>query len=355
MVIMKLKRLVSLVLSTTMICCMALGTAGCSKKGKNGEVNIYLWTEYVPESVISEFEDSSGIKVNVSYYSSNEDLYSKLMSEAEGTYDIIQPSDYMVEKLIKQKKLKEIDQSKLDNLKNIASQYMDRSYDPGNKYSIPYMCAMGGIAVNTSMVKDEITSYADLFNPKYKDKILVLDDSRAVIGMTAKSLGYSMSTTDETELSEIKKKLLTLKDNIKLYDSDNAKSALISGDCAIAFNYNAEIALAMEENKDIKYVYPKEGAYLNEDNWCIPTGCKNYDNALKFINYMLDGKNSSECSKELPYINPNTEACKILGDDYLSNAAKNPSEEEINKCEFIQNLSVDMNEKYEAMWTELKK
>lgn len=350
-----MKKTISILLTVVLTIGLCFGTMGCSKKGENGELNLFVWTEYVPESVLEAFEEETGIKVNVSYYSSNEDLYSKLMSESEGTYDVIQPSDYMVEKLIKQDKLQKIDKSQLSNLGNISSEYMDQSYDPGNEYSIPYMCAMGGIAVNTSMISDNITSYADLFNSKYANQLLVLDDSRAVIGITAKSLGYSMSTTDENELAKIKEKLLTLKNNIKIYDSDSPKTALISGDCAIAFCYNAEIALAMEENPDIKYVYPEEGAYLNEDNWCITKGAKNTENALKFINFVLDGKNSASCSEELPYINPNKAACEILGDDYTSNPVKKPTEEQIEKCEFIQNLDSGILEKYEAMWTELKK
>lgn len=281
-------------------------------------------------------------------------MLAKVKSESEGTYDIIQPSDYMVEQMSSQGMLEELKTDELKNLSNIGESYLNPSYDPGNKYSVPYQGGVAGIAVNTSKVKENITSYADLFDSSLKNSIVALDDYRAVIGMTARSMGYSMNETDPAILSKIQDKLLTLKNNVKLYDSDSPKSALISGDCTVGYVWSAEIALAMEENPDIKVVYPKEGAYLFMDNWAIPKGAKNYDNAIKFIDFMLDSENAQMVLEEFPYLSPNTKAVEAMGEDYAKNEAKNPPEEVIKNGEYVKNLDADTLKTYDEMWTKLK-
>ena len=187
------------------------GSGSSGSSAENGELNVFVWTEYVPDSVIEKFEKETGIKVNVSTYSSNEDMLAKVKSESEGTYDIVQPSDYMVEQMASQGMLEKLKTDELKNLSNIGESYLNPSYDPGNKYSVPYQGGVAGIAVNTSKVKKDITSYDDLFDSSLKNSIVALDDYRAVIGMTARSMGYSMNETDPAVLSKIQDKLLTLK------------------------------------------------------------------------------------------------------------------------------------------------
>jgi spermidine/putrescine-binding protein len=164
-----------------------------------------------------------------------------------------------------------------------------------------------------------------------------------------------MSTSDTAELDEIKTKLLTLKSNVRLYDSDSPKSALIQGEASIGAMWAAEVALAMEENPDIEVVFPEEGAYLFMDNWVIPKGAKNYDGAMEFINYMLDSENMAKILEEFPYMCPNSGAVALMGEDYASNLAKNPPAEVIENGEYIKNLDLDTLEIYDQMWTELKK
>lgn len=348
-----MKKAICILLSVMMI----ISLAGCSssKDTSKGELNIFIWTEYVPESVIKDFEKETGITVNISTYSSNEDMISKVKSETEGAYDIVQPSDYMVEQMISQGMLQELDRDKLTNFENIAEAYLDPSYDPGNVYSVPYLGGAGAIAVNTDVITDEIISYADLFKPEYKDSLVVLDDFRAVIGIAAKSMGYSMSETDPAILEEVKEQVLSLKNNIKLYDSDSPKSALISGDCSLAFCWSAEIALAMEENPAIEIVYPSEGPFLFLDNWCVTKGAKNYDNAMLFIDYMLKAETGKTAVEEFPYLNTNEAALALLGDDFINNPAKNPPADALKNGEYIKNISTDVISIYDEIWTELKK
>lgn len=350
---MKKKRILAVVLSVMLVVSMFTFT-GCGKSGENGTLNLFIWTEYVPESVIKDFEKEYGIKVNVTTFSSNEDMLAKLKSESAGTYDIVQPSDYMVEQMIAQDMLAKLDKDKLTNLDNIGEAYLNPSYDPGNVYSVPYQGGVAAIAVNTSMIDMEIDSYDDLFDPALKGKLVVLDDFRAVIGMTARSMGYSMNETDTDKLSEIQEKLLTLKDNVAKYDSDSPKSVLISEDCAAGMIWSAEIALAMEENEDIEIVFPKEGPYVFMDNWAITKDAPNYDNAMKFINYMLSSEVSQKVSEEFPYLNPNKVAVEAMGEDFSGNPAKNPPADVIASGEYVSNLDTDTLAIYDEMWTKLK-
>lgn len=350
---MKKKRILAVVLSVMLVVSMFTFT-GCGKSGENGTLNLFIWTEYVPESVIKDFEKEYGIKVNVTTFSSNEDMLAKVKSESAGTYDIVQPSDYMVEQMIAQDMLAKLDKDKLTNLDNIGEAYLNPSYDPGNVYSVPYQGGVAAIAVNTSMIDMEIDSYDDLFDPALKGKLVVLDDFRAVTGMTARSMGYSMNETDTDKLSEIQEKLLTLKDNVAKYDSDSPKSVLISEDCAAGMIWSAEIALAMEENEDIEIVFPKEGPYVFMDNWAITKDAPNYDNAMKFINYMLSSEVSQKVSEEFPYLNPNKVAVEAMGEDFSGNPAKNPPADVIASGEYVSNLDTDTLVIYDEMWTKLK-
>lgn len=350
---MKKRRVVSLLLIGIMLASTLTG-CGESKNSTGETLNIFVWTEYVPDSVIEKFEDETGIKVNVSTYSSNEDMLAKVKAESDGTYDIVQPSDYMVKQMADQDMLAELDKDKLPNLKNLSEAYLNPSYDPDNKYSIPYQGGVGAIAVNTDKVETEITSYDDMFSPDLAGTTVVLDDYRAVIGITSRSMGLSMNESDPDKLAEVSDKLMGLKDNIKLYDSDSPKSALISGDCTVAFCWSAEIALAMEENPDIEIVFPDEGAYLFMDNWCVTKDSKNYDAAMKFINFMLDPEVDQMVLEEFPYLSPNTVAVEAMGEEFTSNPAKNPPEEVVKKGEYVDNLDADTLAIYDTMWTKLK-
>ena len=349
------RKLISFSLALTLMCSLLAGCGSSTETASNGELNVFVWTEYVSDAAIEAFEEETGIKVNVSTYSSNEDMLAKLKSESEGTYDIIQPSDYAVEYLIAQDKLEALDKDKLTNLSNIDEAYLDESYDPGNEYSVPYEGGVACIAVNTAKVDKDITSYDDLFDSSLKDQIVVLDDYRAVIGMTERSMGLSMNETDPDTLSKVEEKLLTLKDNVKLYDSDSPKSALISGDCTVGMIWSAEAALAMDENPDIKVVFPSEGAYVFLDNWCVPKGAKNYDNAMEFINFMLSSEAAQLNIADFPYLCPNTAAVEAMGEDYANNEAKNVPTEVISSGEFVKYLDTDTLAIYDEMWTKLKK
>lgn len=350
------------VLTLAVMCMTGCGETGAGQANAaaggtaddKGELNLFVWTEYLPDSVVDKFEKETGIKVNVSTYSSNEDMLAKVKSEAAGAYDVLQPSDYMVAQLIAQGMLKELDFDRLPNFSHIGESYKDPSYDPGNVYSVPYMGGAGAIAVNTDKVDFDITSYEDLFDPSLEGKLVVLDDFRAVIGMTNKAMGYDLSETDPAKLALVSDKLMELKKNVALYDSDSPKSALISGDCYAGMIWSAEIAMAMAEVPSIKVIYPDEGAYLFFDNWVVTKDSPNYDNAMLWMNFMMDPENMAMVLEEFPYLCANTDAIAIMGEEYSSNPAKNPPAEAIAKGSFVENLDSDILELYSDMWTKLK-
>ena len=281
-------------------------------------------------------------------------MLAKVKAEKAGAYDILNPSDYMVAQLIKQDMLAELDFEKIPNFSHIGESYKNPAYDPGNVYSVPYMGGAGAIAVNTDLIKDDINSYADLFDKSLEGKLVVLDDFRAVIGITSKALGYDMNETDTTKLSEVSKKLMDLKKNVVLYDSDSPKSALISGDCAAGMIWSAEVAMAMEEVPSIKVVYPEEGPYLFFDNWVVTKDSPNYENAMKWMNFIMEPENMAMVLEEFPYLCANTDAIALMGDEYSSNLAKNPPTEVIAKGSYVENLDSDVLDIYSEMWTKLK-
>ncbi len=332
-------------------CMLAAMFAGCAAPAGGGELNLFIWTEYIPQTVLDQFKEETGITVNISTYSSNEDALAKVKASNEGLYDIVVPSDYMVKMMAAQGLLAKLDKGSIPNLKNIGQQYLDQSFDPGNEYSVPYMGGVATLCYNSSMLDEDITAYSQIFDAKYENSIVMLDDPRAVIGMTAKSMGYSFNETDPATLDKIGEKLMELKPNVKALNSDSPKTLMIKGETSIGFVWNAEAALSIEENPDIKIVYPDEGCYLFLDNLCILKGAKNAGNAEKFIDFIYRPDISKMISDEFPYLNPNTEAVKLLGDAYLGNPAKNIPAEVFDNGEYIEDVGEAVS-LYDTIWTE---
>jgi spermidine/putrescine transport system permease protein len=319
-----------------------------------GELNLFVWTEYMPQTVFDEFTKETGIKVNVSTYSSNEDMLSKVKGSNEGIYDIVVPSDYMVKMMIDQGLLEKLDKSKLTNLSNIDPAFLDQYFDKGNEYSVPYLGGVAAICVNKAKVTDNITSFKQLLDPKYKNSVVALDDFRAVIGATAKSQGFSLSTTKEDELAKVKTALTSLKPNIKVLDSDSPKTSMINGETNLGYMWSAEIALAMQESKDFDIVFPDEGCYVFLDNLCITKGAKNAANANAFLNFIMKPETGKLVLDEFPYLSPNKAAVALMPDSYKNNKASNVPSDVIQKGEYVKDIGSDV-EKYDALWTEFTK
>ena len=326
---------------------------GCSSNDNKKVLNVLNWSSYIPDFVITNFEKETGIKVNYSTYSSNEECLAKLSNSKEGTYDLVFPSDYMIEIMKKRNLLEPINHSKLTNINNLNENYLNLEYDYHNQYSLPFLAATTIISVNREVIKDKITSYNDLLNPKYRNEIVLIDDQRIIIGMALLANGYNMNSTNRNELEDAKNWLLKLKNNIKAYDSDSPKNFLISKEASIAVLWNAEASLAKNENLNIENIFPKEGFALSIDNFAIPKGAKHIDELYKFIDYILRADVMKEIISSYPYKNVNKKADSLLDYKYLSNNASNIPDYIIKRGLFVKNIGSNIK-LYDRIWAEIK-
>jgi spermidine/putrescine transport system substrate-binding protein len=305
--------------------------------GEPKELNLFCWSEYVPQSVIDRFTKATGIKVNVENYASNEEMKTKLLAGG-GNYDLIQPSEYMVQAFIKEDLLRPLDQSAIPNIKNLAPEFRNMAFDPGNKYSVPWMAGTVGIVVNTQLVPDEIKSYADVFQDKYKGKIVVLDDSREIVSWGLDTLGVPVNEVSDENLEKVKPVVAKWLPLVKVYDSDSPKTALLNGDVAIGVVWSGEGALLLNADKKFKWTLPAEGVHLFVDSLAIPKTAAHPRNAELFMNFILRPKISTLISEDFPYLNPNEAARKLLTPTQLANTASFPTTEEVKKMETFQDI-----------------
>lgn len=323
------------------------------------ELNLYVWTEYIPAEWKECFELVYGVKINHDEYSSNEDMYAKL-SAGGSAYDLVQPTDYIVSLMIRNGMLQKLDKSKLSILNNLDSAYMNQPFDPGNEYTIPYEGGLDAIVYNADAVTTAPKSYADLWNPEYAGRIVLLDDSRVMIGMTLLTLGYDVNTKDPAQLDEAKTKLAELIPNVKLFDSDSPKTALIAGDVDLGIVWTGEAYTANQENPAFAFVYPTEGAVIWQDNWAIPTDAPHLDAAYAWINYTMQGNLFYLMLRDFPYLNPDTAALEFakanfpdLYNPFMDSNVTNPPADAIQKAHRIDDVG-DATPLYDQIWTEIK-
>lgn len=313
---------------TAIVAAMCLAAAGlwsCTSSEKEApkELNLFAWSEYVPQPVIDGFSKQTGIKVNYETYASNEEMLAKLVSGAQ-RYDLIQPSEYTIEALIKEKQLQPIDWAKVPNGKNIAPQFKNMPHDPQQKYTVPWMAGSVGIVVNTEKVQDDIKGYNDVFQEKFKGRIVVLDDSREIVSWALATIGKGPNDVTPESLEKVKPILARWLPLVKVYDSDSPKTALLNGDVDLGIVWSGEAALLYNEDPKFKYVLPAEGAHQFIDSLAIPANAPNPDAAMAFMNYILQPEVSKLISVDFPYTNPNVEARKLLSPEEIKNPASYP-------------------------------
>ena len=318
------------------------------------ELYVYNWSEYMPDSVLEDFTAETGIKVIMSTYDSNEALYAKIkMVDAKG-YDLIVPSTDYVARMRKEGLLMPLEKSKLSNLGNLDPKLMNRPFDPDNTYSVPYMWGSTAIAVNT---KDpdaaSVTSFADLWKPELKGKLLLPNDMRGVLAMGLKRLGHSLNESDPAKVGQACDLLMPLMASVRVFDSDSPKQALLNNEVQAAVLWNGEAYIAAGENSDIRYVYPSEGYSLWVDNLCIPVNAANVENAHVFIDYLLRPEVAAFICQEMGYSTPNLAAKAILPEEVRSNPIVYPSPEDMDLGEFETDLG-DAVKAYEECWMRLK-
>jgi spermidine/putrescine transport system substrate-binding protein len=320
--------------------------------GEPKELNIFCWAGYIPQSVIDRFTRQSGIQVHVENYASNKELLQKLAT-ANGKYDLIQPSESVTDALIRSGSLLQLDHQLIPNLANLASEFQHLPFDPNHDYSIPWMAGMVGIVVNTSMIPDPIAGYKDVFQDKYKDSIIVLDDPREIVSWGLCAMNIPANNVSDDNLSRVRPLLAQWLPMVKAYSS-NPKSELANGDAAIGIMWSGDAATLLGADKNFRWVLPAEGAHLSVDNLAIPKDASHPKNAELFMDFILRPKVSILISQEFPYLNPNAEARKLLQPAQLANPASYPRAGEMQRLQTFRDIGDDQQAKIEDLITTLK-
>lgn len=318
-------------------------------------LNVYNWTGYMPSSVLKEFKQETGISVNFSTFASNDELFAKLAtSDNQSGYDIIVPSANYVTRMANLGMLEKLDHSKIQGLQNLNPLLLNKTFDPHNQYSLPYLWGITGIMVNREYFpKLPLNTWNDLWNPKLKDQILMLDEMKEPFEIGLKVLGYPTNSRNPQQIKAAYEKLITLMPNIKLFNITAPQSILANGDVAIGVVYNGDAFPAMQNNPHLQYIFPKDGAFVWIDNMAIPKNAPHLENAYKFMSFILQPKIASQIAEFSGYSSPNLAGIKLLPKEMRTSKVLYPPQSTINKASFENDLGA-ANAIYEHYWFLLK-
>lgn len=318
-------------------------------------LTVYNWYDYIDESVLEDFEDETGIKVDYVMFTTVEEMYVK-MTTGGGKYDIIVPSDYIIERLIKDDMLAPMDFDKMPNAKNnLLANMWNADYDLGNQYSVPYMWGTVGILYNTEYVDGEIKSWSSLFDPQYQRDVFMLDSIRDTMGVTLKYLGYNLNERSEEALAQVRDLLIKQKTDgiVQGYLVDEVKDKMVGGEAAMAVMWSGDAMYAIEDNDSLVYVVPEEGSNVWIDALCIPKDSQNYEAALKFIDFLCREDIAQRNYEYIHYCSPIQQVVDNLDEEEAANPAVNPSPEIIERCDFFHDI-MDYMDVYNKYWMEIR-
>ena len=312
----KFKLLGALALSSLISIGLLSSCVSSNNTADNGTVYFYNCGDYIDEDLLAKFTKETGIKVDYSTYDTNEIMYQKLKS-TPGSYDLVIPSDYMIEKMIKEDMVEKLDFNNIPNYEYIDDTYKNLSYDPNNEYSVPYMWGTIGIIYDPAVVTEPVTSWDILWNTKYSGKqVIMFDSMRDTIAIGLDKLGYSINSTNPDEIAAATDELVKQKQTMDpLYYVDEVKDKMINGEAALATVWSGDAAYIMSENPELKYVIPEEGSNKWFDAMVIPKGSKNKENAEKLINFLTDPENSKQNVDYIGYSTPNKATYELLDDE----------------------------------------
>lgn len=330
------------------------GVSFAADAAEEPKLNFYNWDTYIGETTLEDFNKASGIEVNLSLFSSDDELFAKLRGGGTN-FDVIVPGSELVERMSKADMLTALDHSKIPNFKNIAPEFQDAGYDPKRRFSMPYTWLVIGIGYRKSKVKGVPDSWKVLFDSdEYKDRIAVMDDASELFRAGFKYLGKGVNDATPENIKAVEALLMKQRGNIKAFHSDNGQDLLLSGEVDLVMEYNGDIAQIMAEDEDIGFVVPKEGSIRQADCLAIPKGAPHPDNAHKFINYLLDAEASAAISSSIRYPSPNAAAIALMPDDYKTNTAIFPPADAMAKCEYPSYGGDDIAKLFEEALTRLR-
>lgn len=335
-----------------MIAIMIL-TTGCGGKEDQVTLNVYNWGDYIDEEVLKQFEEEYNIKVIYDTYDRNEDMYIKL-KKGGTSYDVCVPSDYMIEKMIKEDMLEVIDYKNIPNYKYIMERFKGLSFDPDNQYSVPYLWGTIGIVYNTQEVKTPVDSWNILWDPQYQGKILMMDSPRDAFMVAEKRLGFSMNTNDSESLELSKKELIAQKPLVLAYVNDSVKDMMINEEAAIAAAWSGEAIFMMDNNENLAYAVPKEGTNMWFDNLVIPKNSPHKKEAEIFIDFLCRPDIALKNAIYIGYSTPNQGAYDMMDEEMKQNKVIYPDEAIIKQSEVYKDLGPEFVESLDRHWTEVK-
>jgi len=336
---------------------LPISAFGCGQRdGSNGVVNVHNWGEFIDESIFRIFERETGIRVNYSTYETNEALYS-LMRRGGANIDVIIPSDYMIARMIEEDMLAELDFTNIPNYSLIDEQYKGLGYDPENRFSVAYMTGTVGIIYNSAMISGEINSWSALLNPDFTGQILMFDNPRDAFGIALKHLGFSLNTTNETEIRHAYELLVQQKPLLQAYVMDQIFDKLESGEAWIGPYYAGDFLIMAENNQDLRFARPHEGTNFFVDAMCIPRDAANKTNAELFINFMTRTDIALMNMEYIMYASANYEAAALFGEELYPEDYKImfADSEVLANSEVYTHLPRHILELYDELWVELKR
>lgn len=326
--------------------------------GQGIEIDVYNWGEYVANDSVNfldvneDFEKLTGIKVNYTLFSSNEELYTKLRSGG-ANYDVIVPSDYMIGKMIKEGMLQKLNFDNIPNYKYIDEEYKNTNFDPNNEYSVPMYWGVVGIIYNTTMVDEEdLTGWNILWNEKYADNMLMFSNSRDAFALSLLDLGYDFNTTNEMEIEEAAGHLRAQKPLVQAYVMDEIYDKMEGGEAAVAPYYNGDAVLMMDVNEDLDFFLPEKTSIFI-DSFCIPQGAKNKEAAEMYINYMCESTVAAANSYYVGYSTPHTGAMELLDEELVENEIAYPDKEFIASLDALLTLPTETSSLTDRLWTDI--
>lgn len=365
-----MKRFIAIFSIITLIC---ISFSGCgynyaqlnvedgsySKDLKGTTLMVYNWGEYISDGsdgsidVNREFEKLTGIKVNYLTFESNETMYSQIKSGGVN-YDIVIPSDYMIERLIKENMLRKIDTSELSNYHLIDDKYKNVYFDPNNEYSVPYNVGMVGIIYNSKIYKDLEHSWKVLWDKKYKDMTLNFNNPRDAFMTAQMILGQDLNSENKKDWDKAAKLLKKGKANLQAYVMDEVYGKMETGEAAIAPYYAGDYLTMYESNNDLRFFYPKEGTNIFIDSACILKNAQNYEAAVLYLNFLMEPEIATANAEYIGYASPNTAVINNPDYYYYQNEILYPNEKDIPKVQYYHNISEDIRSYYENLWIDLK-
>lgn len=320
----------------------------------NQTLNVYAWSDYIPDAVVKQFEQQTHITVHLSVYDSNETLYAKLKASPHAGYDVIIPSSYYVDRLSKEHRLLAFHPNRLTGFQALNPTLLHQPFDPHNTYSMPYLWGATGIVVNTQYWNPtKIQTWKDLWAPRFKNQLLLLNDYREVFSIALMRLGYSINTRNPKKIKQAYQLLKKLNRNVKLYNSDAQVNTYIDEDATIGIGWNGDVSLAQRENRHLAFIYPRQHYALWVDCLAIPKNAPHVNNAIRFIQFILQPRIAKEIALYTGYSSPNTIAMKQLPLVIQHNPAVNPPARVLKRGVFQLDVG-NANVVYERYWELLK-